>query len=307
MKRKILLVLAIVLPMIMKAQEFICQVSVNAPNVEGSERKVFQTLQSAIYEFVNNRKWTNYVYKPEERIECSMMFTITSRVTSDQFKGRLNLVLQRPVYKTSYNTNLLNYVDNDIDFKYVEYEPLIYSDDAFTSNLTSVLAYYVYVFLGLDADSYSLMGGTPYYEKAKAIVNSAQNAQEKGWKAFESMKNRFWLVENLMNGAYSPLREGIYQYHRLGLDVMSDNIDMGRSAVTDCLENFQRAYREKPGLFILQLMTEAKRDELINIYSQAAPMDKTRAVNILKEIDPSNSGKYQQILSSSSGSGVGGK
>ncbi len=298
MKRQILLVLSVILPMLMKAQEFICQVSVNAPQVEGSERKVFQTMQSAIYEFVNNRKWTNYVYKPEERIECSMMLTINDRVSSDQFKGRLNLVLQRPVYKTSYNTNLLNYIDTDIDFKYVEYEPLIYTDDAFTSNLTSVIAYYVYIFLGLDADSYSLMGGTPYFEKAKAIVNTAQNSQEKGWKAFESMRNRFWLVENLMNGAYSPLREGIYQYHRLGLDVMSDNIDLGRASVTECLENFQKAGREKPGLFILQLMTEAKRDELVNIYSQASPMDKTRAVNILKEIDPAHSSKYQQILAS---------
>ena len=298
MKRQILLVLSVILPMLMKAQEFICQVSVNAPQVEGSERKVFQTMQSAIYEFVNNRKWTNYVYKPEERIECSMMLTINDRVSSDQFKGRLNLVLQRPVYKTSYNTNLLNYIDTDIDFKYVEYEPLIYTDDAFTSNLTSVIAYYVYIFLGLDADSYSLMGGTPYFEKAKAIVNTAQNSQEKGWKAFESMRNRFWLVENLMNGAYSPLREGIYQYHRLGLDVMSDNIDLGRASVTECLENLQTAGREKPGLFILQLMTEAKRDELVNIYSQASPMDKTRAVNILKEIDPAHSSKYQQILAS---------
>lgn len=298
MKRQILLVLSVILPMLMKAQEFICQVSVNAPQVEGSERKVFQTMQSAIYEFVNNRKWTNYVYKPEERIECSMMLTINDRVSSDQFKGRLNLVLQRPVYKTSYNTNLLNYIDTDIDFKYVEYEPLIYTDDAFTSNLTSVIAYYVYIFLGLDADSYSLMGGTPYFEKAKAIVNTAQNSQEKGWKAFESMRNRFWLVENLMNGAYSPLREGIYQYHRLGLDVMSDNIDLGRASVTECLENFQKAGREKPGLFLLQLMTEAKRDELVNIYSQASPMDKTRAVNILKEIDPAHSSKYQQILAS---------
>ncbi|HNX43507.1 MAG TPA: DUF4835 family protein [Bacteroidales bacterium] len=298
MKRSILLLLVTVLPLLMKAQEFICQVSVNAPSVEGSERKVFQTMQSALYEFINNRKWTNYVYKPEERIECSMMLTITERVTSDQFKGRLNLVLKRPVYKTSYNTNLLNYVDEAINFKYVEYEPLVYNDDAFTSNLTSVVAYYLYVFLGLDADSYSNMGGTPYFEKAKAIVNTAQNASESGWKAFESTKNRFWLVENLLNGAYSPLREGLYQYHRLGLDVMSDNIDLGRSAVSDCLDNFQRAYRQKPGLFILQLMMEAKCDELINIFSQAAPMDKTKAVNILKEIDPSNSSKYQKIMSS---------
>jgi hypothetical protein len=154
----------------------------------------------------------------------------------------------------------------------------------------------VYIFLALDADSYSKFGGTPYYEKARAVVNAAQSTPDKGWKAFETMKNRYWLVENMLNSAYSPLREGIYQYHRLGLDIMTENLDLGRSAVNDCLENFQRANREKPGLFTIQLMMDAKRDEIINVYTQASPMDKTKAVNILKEIDPANSSKYQQIM-----------
>jgi hypothetical protein len=303
MLRRSLIFLAFILPLIGFGQEFICQMQVNAPQVEGSERKVFQTLQQAMYEFVNNRKWSNYVYRPEEKIECSMIITITDRISSDQFRGKINVVLQRPVYKTSYNTTLFNYLDKDFDFKYVEYEPLDFSDDTYTSNLTSVLAFYAYVFLAIDADSYSHLGGTPYYEKARAIVNAAQNAPEKGWKAFESMKNRYWLVENMLNSTYSPLREGIYQYHRLGLDVMSDNIDLGRSAINDCLDNFQRAGREKPGLFVLQLMMDAKRDELINVYSQASPMDKTKAINILKELDPANSSRYQQIMQQSAPGG----
>jgi hypothetical protein len=278
------------------SQEFICQIQVNTPQIEGSERKVFQTLQQAIYEFVNNKKWSNYVYRPEEKIECSIIITINERLSSDQFKGKINLVLQRPVYKTSYTTTLFNYLDKDFDFRYVEFEPLTFTEDSYTSNLTSVLAFYAYVFLAIDADSFSKFGGTSYWEKARAIVNSCQNAPEKGWKAFESMKNRYWLVENMLNSAYGPLREGIYQYHRLGLDVMSDNIDLGRSSINDCLENFQRAGREKPGLFTLQLMMDAKRDELINVYSQASPMDKTKAVNILKELDPANSSRYQQIM-----------
>jgi len=301
MYKKILILILVTLPVLLSAQEFICQVQVNAPQVEGSERKVFQTLQQSIYEFVNNRKWTNYVYRPEERIECSMMITITDRLSSEQFKGKINVVLQIPVYKTSYNTTILNYLDKDFDFRYVEFEPLEYNDDVFTSNLTSVIAYYVYVFLALDADSYSKFGGTPYFEKARSVVNAAQNAPERGWKAFESLRNRYWLVDNMLNGAYSSLREGIYQYHRLGLDIMSDNIDLGRSAINDCLENFQRAGREKPGLFTLQLMMDAKRDELINVYSSASPMDKTRAVNIMKELDPSNSSRYQQILQQQTG------
>lgn len=296
MLKKTILILILAAPYWLKAQEFICQVQVTSPQVEGTEKKIFQTMQQSIYDFINNRKWTNYAFKPEERIECSILITISDRISSDQFRGKINVVLQRPVYKTSYNTNLLNHQDKDFDFTYVEYQPLDYSDEVFTSNLTSMLAYYVYIILGIDADSFTRYGGTAYFEKARAIVNTAQNTPEKGWKAFESMKNRYWLVENLLNSTYSSVREGIYQYHRLGLDQMADNMDIGRTSVNDCLENFQRANREKPGLFLIQLMIDAKRDELINIYTQASPMEKAKAVNILKELDPANSSKYQRIM-----------
>lgn len=296
MARILFLLLIILIPSLVKSQEFICQVSVNSPQIEGTEKKVFQTLQTELYDFINNRKWTNYIFKTEERIECSIMITVTERISSDQFKAKANIVLQRPVYKTSYNTNLLNLVDNDFDFKYIEYEPLVYSDDAFTSNLTSMIAYYLYVMLGYDADSFSKFGGTPYFEKARAVVNAAQNTPDRGWKAYENQKNRFWLVENILNSSYQPFREGMYTYHRTGLDLMSENMDMGRSGVNECLEGIQRVNREKTGLYIIQLFVNAKRDELINIYSQAAPMDKTKTVNILKEIDPANSSRYQQIM-----------
>jgi hypothetical protein len=296
MIRKLIVFLIICTPALSRAQEFMCQVSVNSPQVEGTDKKVYQTLQSELYEFVNNRKWTNYVYKTEERIECSMMITITDRPTTDQFKAKVNVILQRPVYKTSYNTNLLNLVDKDFDFTYVEYQPLEFSEDQYTSNITSLVAYYVYIMLGIDADSFTKDGGTAYFEKARAVVNAAQNAPQKGWKAFESQKNRFWLVDNLMNNTYSLFRDGMYSYHRLGLDLMSENMDLGRSGINDCLEDIQRVNREKSGLYVVQLFIDAKRDELINVYSQASPMDKTKAVNILKEIDPANSSKYQQIM-----------
>lgn len=284
------------LPLFAGAQEMMFQVNISTPKIEGTEKKVFQTLQTALYEFINNRKWTNYVFKPEERIEGTMMITITDRISTDQFKAKMNLVVQRPVYKTSYTTNLLNLQDENFDFKYVEYEPLEFSEDVFTSNLTSLVAYYVYMALGIDADSYSRFGGTPYFEKARNVVNAAQNTPEKGWKAFEALKNRYWLAENFLNSSYSPLREGLYNYHRLGLDVMTENMDIGRSSVSEFLESLQRVNREKPNLFMVQVVLDAKRDEIINIYQQAAPMDKSRAVNILKEIEPSNSAKYQQIL-----------
>lgn len=278
------------------SQEFNVVVQVTSPQVEGTEKKVFETLQQELNDFVNNRKWTNFSYKPEERIEGTILITVSQRVSSDQFVARMNIALRRPVFNASYNTTLLNYIDRDFEFTYVEFQPLEYNDNVFTSNLTSSIAYYLYMFLGIDGDTFARNGGSPYYERAQNIVNLAQNAREKGWKAFESQKNRYWLVENLVNPTYAPIREALYKYHRLGLDVMSDDVERGRASINESLELLRRANRERPGLFILQLFLEAKRDELVNIYSGASPMDKTNAVNILKEIDPSNAARYQRIL-----------
>lgn len=277
------------------AQEFNVSVQVSSPMVEGSEKKIFETLQQELYDFVNNSQWSNYVYKPEERIEGTILITVEQR-SGEDFKAKMNVALRRPVYKSSYNTALFNYIDKDFDFKYVEFQPLEYSDNVFESNLTSTIAFYLYIYLGLDADSFSKNGGSPYYAKAQNIVNMGQNAREKGWKAFESQKNRYWLVENLINPAYSSVREAMYRYHRYGLDLMADDVEAGRAGINESLELLRKANRERPGLFILQLFLEAKREELINIYSQASPMDKTKAVNILKEIDPANANRYQKIL-----------
>lgn len=278
------------------SQEFNVVVQVTSPQVEGTEKKIFETLQQELNDFVNNRKWTNFAYKPEERIEGTILVTVSQRVSSDQFVAKMNVALRRPVFNASYNTPLLNYIDKDFEFTYVEYQPLEFSDNVFTSNLTSTIAYYLYMFLGIDGDTFARNGGSPYYAAAQNIVNLAQNAREKGWKAFESQKNRYWLVENLTNPAYSSVREALYKYHRLGLDVMSDDVERGRASINESLELLRKANRERPGLFILQLFLEAKRDELINIYSGASPMDKTTAVNILKEIDPANAARYQRIL-----------
>jgi len=277
------------------AQEFNVTVQVTSPQVEGTEKKIFETLQQDLYDFVNNRKWTNYQYKPEERIEGTILITVSNR-SGEDFTAKMNVALRRPVYKSSYNTALLNYIDKDFEFKYVEFQSLEYADNVFTSNLTSTVAYYLYVFLGLDGDSFARNGGSPYFAQAQNIVNMGQNAREKGWKAFESQKNRYWLIENLTNPTYASVREAMYKYHRLGLDQMSDDVETGRVAINESLELLRKANRERPGLFILQLFLEAKRDEIVNIYSGASPMDKTKAVNILKEIDPANSSKYQKIL-----------
>ncbi|GAB1403215.1 DUF4835 family protein [Lentimicrobium sp.] len=252
-------------------------------------------LQQELYDFVNNRQWSNYIYKPEERIEGTILITVDQR-SGEDFKGKINLALRRPVYKSSYNSTLFNYLDKDFEFKYIEFQPLEYADNVYSSSLTSTIAFYLYLYLGLDGDSFARMGGSPYYAKAQEIVNMGQNERERGWKAFENQKNRYWLIENLTNPAYASVRDAMYKYHRLGLDLMSDDVEAGRAGVNESLELLRKANRERPGLFILQLFLEAKRDELMNIYSQAAPLDKTKAVNILKEIDPANSSKYQRIL-----------
>jgi len=280
------------------AQEFNCIVNVSSSQVEGTDKRVFETLQNALYEFVNNRKWSNFTFRTEEKIECTILLTVTDRLGSDEFRGNINLVLRRPVFNAAYNSVLLNYIDKGFQFRYVEYQPLDYSDGTFTSNLTSVMAYYSYVFLGFYFDSFSPNGGNPFFEKAQEVVNSAQNAQESGWKASESEKNRYWLVNNYLNSANSELRQFAYTYHRLGLDQMYEKVDGGRNSVTESLGYIQKLYNAKPNLFALQLVFDAKRDEIVNIYAdqRVPPMEKANIVNQLKDMDPANSSKYQAIL-----------
>ncbi len=297
--KKLLFVFAFLLTFLdLHSQEFNCSLNVTAPQLEGTDKKIFETLQNALFEFMNNRKWSNYNFKTEERIECTMLMTVTDRLGSDEFRANLNVVLRRPVLNTAYNSVLLNYIDKGIQFRYVEYQPLDYSDGTFTSNLTSLMAYYSYVLLGLYFDSYSLNGGSPFLEKAQEVVNAAQNAQEPGWKAYENDKNRYWLINGYMNPANSGLREFTYSFHRLGLDQMYEKVDQGRNNTTESLNLLQKVYNAKPGLYALQLVFDAKRDEFVNIYSdqRVPPMEKTNVTNLLKEIDPANSSKYQAIL-----------
>ncbi|MCX6267075.1 MAG: DUF4835 family protein [Bacteroidetes bacterium] len=280
------------------SQELNCNISINTQKLEGTDKKIFQTLQNAMYEFVNNRKWTNLNFKQEERIECTILVTINDRLGADDFKGTMNVIIRRPVLNAAYNSVLLNTLDKNIQFRYVEYQPLDYSEGTFSSNITSLLAYYAYTTLAFYFDSFSPSGGSPYFEKALSVVNAAQNSSEPGWKAFESEKNRYWIVNNYLNSANSELRIFAYQYHRMGLDQMYEKVDLGRNATTGGLEILQKLYNAKPNLYALQLILDAKRDEFVNIYSdqRVAPVEKTNITNMLKEMDPANSSKYQAIL-----------
>lgn len=276
--------------------EFLCDISVTAPTIEGTDRRVFESLQSALYEFMNNRKWTNVNIKNLERIECTMMLTVRERVSSDEYRGTLNVVLRRPVFKSSYNSVLLNFVDENFQFRYLESQSLDFNENSFMSNLTSTLAFYAYIMLGLDFDSFGLYGGDPFFQAAEAIVSSAQSANERGWKAFDGNRNRYWMSENLRNPSYRMLRQFYYEFHRLGLDQMADNPDEGRAAIASSLSYLEQAYRARSNLFLLQLVLDAKRDEIINVFSKGSPQEKTRAANIMREVDPANASKYEKIL-----------
>ena len=228
------------------AQEIFCNVQVNSSQIQTSDRKVFQTLQTAIYEFVNNTKWTSASIKNEERIECTFLINVKERVSNDEYKASIQVQSTRPIYGTSYKSTMLNYLDNNFRFRYLEYQSLEFNENAHISNLTSVLAYYVYMVLGLDFDTFSEYGGAPYYIKAQNIVNKAQNAREIGWKAFESDKNRYWLVHDLLDTRYEKIHNCYYRYHRLGMDLMSDKADDGRYEITEALHELRSIYQNNP-------------------------------------------------------------
>ena len=278
------------------AQELKCDIRVNSNQIAGTDKSVFQNLQTALYEFINNTKWTNVNFKTAEKIECSIAITIKERTDSNSFSGEINLALRRPCYKASYTTPMLNYVDQKLSFEYTDGQPLDFSLQTHMSDLTSTIAFYVYTILGLDFDSFSLNGGAPYFEAAQQVVNNAQNSSQSGWKAFDGNKNRYWIAENMTNSSYAPLHQFMYEYHRLGLDVMSEKPDQGRAAILKSLQYLQNVYSSYPTCFFLQLIVEAKRDEIINVFSQGTQQEKTEAVNIMKQIDPSKSSQYDAIL-----------
>ena len=271
------------------AQEIFCNVQVNASQIQTSDRKVFQTLQTAIYEFVNNTKWTSASIKNEERIECTFLINVKERVSNDEYKASIQVQSTRPIYGTSYKSTMLNYLDNNFRFRYLEYQSLEFNENAHISNLTSVLAYYVYMVLGLDFDTFSEYGGAPYYIKAQNI------AREICLKAFESYKNRYWLVHDLLDTRYEKIHNCYYRYHRLGMDLMSDKADDGRYEITEALHELRSIYQNNPSAFILKIFFDAKADEITKIYSEAFPNEQARVIKLLTEIDPANSTKYQAI------------
>ena len=283
------------LPLV-RAQELRCNVSVSSSRIEGTYKQVFESMRKDIYEFLNNHKWSDNIFTMDERIECNIFIQITDQIAADEFKGTMQVQLNRPVFNSSYDTPILNIKDNDIQFRYVEFQPLEFDETSNTNPLTNVLAYYANIIMGFDYDTYAPLGGSIYFQKARDIVNKSQNAREKGWRAFEGNYNRFWLIENLTNKAYGPFRELIYRYHRQGLDIMADKPDFGRMEIGEAMMNIQRVYRSRPDTYINRIFFDAKSDEIVHIFSKGSTDEKSRIMTILTECDPSNSGKYEKIM-----------
>jgi hypothetical protein len=278
------------------AQELNCMVQINSSQVQTSDKSVFEQLQQDVFEFMNSRKWTNYNFQQSERIECSILINVSSWDNIENFSATIQVQSRRPVYGSSYYTVMLNHQDKDFTFKYMIGQPIEFIENTFTTNLASVLAFYAYMIIGLDFDSFSPFGGTEFYDKAQNIVNTAQNAADKGWKSYENQRNRYWMVENLINSSYADMRTAIYQYHRTGFDMMTEDISSGRQSVTDAMTNLQKVYRQRPGLFFISMFMTAKSDELVQLFTPAPPAEKMRIVSILKNLDPANSSKYNEIL-----------
>ncbi|MDB9895912.1 DUF4835 family protein [Flavobacteriales bacterium] len=279
----------------LNAQELICNIRVNANQIQTSDKKIFNSLQSDLYEFVNNTKWTNTNFQSEERIECSILINISKMISNDEFEGSIQIQSTRPIYGTSYKSTLFNYQDNNFRFNYLEFQALEFTENTHLSNLTSVIGFYINIIIGLDFATFSEDGGMEYFGKAQKIVSNAQNAPQKGWKAFESDRNRYWLAHDLADPRYSDYQRTLYAYHRLGLDKLAEEPDDARYEITESLESLKSVFRENPSAFILKLFFDAKSDEITKIYSEAFPNEQARIVKVLTEIDPTNSSKYQGI------------
>ncbi len=302
MRRPSFIILTISLLLVcfgLQAQELQCQVTVNSDQIEGSNKSMFNTLQTSITEFVNTTRWTNMTFTDAERIECSMMIVVQS-VTDNLFIAELQVQARRPVYGTSYTTTLLNFKDNYFNFTYQEYDRIEYQPNSVTGNLAAMLAYYCYLIIGHDMDSFSRLGGTPYFQQCENIVSMAQsasleNSELTGWQAFGSNRNRYTLTNNLMDEAFQGYRNFYYEYHRLALDQMATNAANARARIAEGLPVLREANRSRPATYLINTFLDAKSDELTNIFKRGTSDEKEQAYSILMDIDPTRNTLYETI------------
>jgi hypothetical protein len=290
----ILLLIILVHPAI--GQELNCRVAVNDERAQTSDRQVFRDMEKTFARFMNDRKWSNDNYTTDERIDCNMAITIESMPAVGFYNATVQIQASRPVYNTSYSSLIFNFADRDWQFEYVESTPLDFGDNVFTSNLSSMLAFYAYVIIGLDNDTFEEFGGEDQFKKALDIVNLAQQSDRTGWQAFQSNRNRYWLSENLTNQDLRPIRKGFYTYHRLAMDQFEAKQDESRTLIINVLKEIQAANRNIPNSILKISFFDAKKNELAKIFEKGNPATKKEAYNILQDLDPSNTEKYRSMI-----------
>lgn len=287
------------------AQEFNCRVQIISPSLQTSaaDKQVFEELTSAIREFMNNTRWGTENFKQEERIELNFLINLSKQMSSEEFGGSIQVTSNRPVMSASYKTTVFNWVDESFQFRYQRGSAIQFSIDRHRDNLSSILGYYAFMALGYDYDTYSKEGGTKYFLKAQQICTNAQGVSEEGWRAAESQRNRYWLIENALQQLFQPLREAMYKYHREGFDLLYSDITKGTNAVLESLELIQKVHKVRPGSFNVQVFFSTKVDELVNLFSGASIELKNKGFNLLKQLDPANLNKYNKIIASNSPGG----
>lgn len=277
------------------AQELNCTVSVRADKISATNKRIFETLETAMSEFLNNTKWTDTEYAPEEKINCSFLVQINEFALPGRMNATLQITASRPIYNSSLSSTIFNHQDKKFSFSYLENSPIFFTPNQYQNNLASVLAYYSYMILGYDADSFEKNGGSEHFIQAQRIVNNAQNSSEAGWKSFDDKRNRFWMVDNALQKLFQPLRDGYYQYHRQGMDMMYDNAAAGRVQVLAALQSLEKVHKAKPLSFNMQIFFNTKQQELISIFKEATDPEKDKFIAIASTLDPTRGSNYAEI------------
>ena len=286
-------------PGILIAQEFNCQVGVSAPTIQMADKTIFKNMESQIRDFMNTRHWTGDNFTSNERIDCSISIIISSSSgpSGPNFSGTMQIVSSRPVYGTNYTTTLFNCLDKNFNINYIQFQPFEYSENTYTSEITAILAYYAYVMLGYDYDSFSKYGGSLYFQKAQNIVNGAQSSGVMGWGSLEKDDhNRYFLANELTDDRFKPLHEAIYTYHRLGLDIMAQDNSKGLGNILNSLQQISELRQNFTNAYTIKLFFLGKSNELIDIFASASSDKKSTARDLLKTLDPLNSEKYNDKL-----------
>ncbi|MCB0496717.1 MAG: DUF4835 family protein [Cyclobacteriaceae bacterium] len=281
---------------VLKGQDLNCDVVIDADRIETSDKRVFEDMEKAFENFLNNRDWSPDEIKPEERIKCGLSITLNEMPSIGVYKATVQIRSARPIYNTTYESILFNFADRDWSFEYIESQPLNFNDNDYISNITSMLAYYAYVIIGLDYDSFGKLSGTPYFQKAQNIVTNAQQGNRPGWGALESTRNRYALITDITNQQMEDLRVGYYKYHRLGLDVFESKPDEARKQVLEVLESIKKIKERYPSSIFVISFFDAKSEELVNIFADATIQDKRKAYNLLVELNPTKEDIYKAIL-----------